>query len=158
MQFTLSSSLNISPLDTHVEDCFLPLATWHAILSSMPTPVQYMNIRSQTITVRVSIVSSSQFSYRFSAYPFFFFLWNQLIFIPLLFWSEVGNLQYKKRNPAPDIQSLKRHGSLLWSFVSEGLGAGKDTVSLLGLLWDSKFLRFTGFILFCLADVLENGF
>jgi len=73
-------------------------------------------------------------------------------FFSSFFWSEVGNLKHKKRNPAPDLQSLKRHGSLLGSFVSEGLGAAKDTISLLGRLRDSKFLRFTGFLLLCLPE------
>lgn len=43
------------------------------------------------------------------------------------------------RNPAPDLQSLKRHGSLLWSCLSGDLDAAKDAVSPLGRLRDSKF-------------------
>lgn len=74
-------------------------------------------------------------------------------FPPPFFWSEVGDLQYK-RNPAPDLQSLKKHGSLLWSFVSEDLGAAKDTISLLGHLQDSKVLRFTDFVLFCPVECI----
>lgn len=105
---------------------------------------------SQPITASVSIINSSQFRTVFQHLSSFPNETNSYFFLsfphpPLLsfFWSEVGNLQRKKRNPAPDLQSLKRHGSLLWSFVTEGLGAAKDTISLLGLLQDSKFLRFT---------------
>lgn len=104
--------------------------------------------RSEPAIARVSIIRSSQFSYRFSASSVFSFSnETNLHFSSFLFLSEAGNLWCKRRNPAPDPQSLRRRGSLI--SVSEGLGAARDTVSLLGLL--HKFLRLRGFLLFCLA-------
>lgn len=108
--------------------------------------------RSQPITTRVLIISSSQFSYRLSAYPFFFFQWNELLFLSFLAPSLSFGWQTSVWEIQPLVSKVSRDTDHCCDlFCQRDLMLPKMQFPHL-VVFEIPSLRFTGFVLFCLAE------